>query len=97
MAQDLGGGVHDHPDPWAEAGYEPHGHGPAPAAPGLPRCPWCSNTEGHELNPRPPGGLVCGACGNQFTSAPDEYDAMAGRRALWAEETRGERTSDGAT
>jgi len=89
---DLGGGVHDDGDAWADAGYQPHQHGPhEPAAAAMPRCPWCSATKGHELNQGALGGLLCGSCGNQFTSAPDEYDAMANRRALWREETAGDR------
>jgi len=78
-------------DAWADVGYEPHEHGPAPAPDeGLPRCPWCGNTEGHVSTSSPPG-IICGdpECGNHFTSAPGEYEAMADRRRLWAEETRG--------
>jgi hypothetical protein len=93
MSTDLGGGVHEHSDAWAETGYEPHGHGPhQPPAPGLPRCPFCSNREGHELNTGALGGLLCGRCCSHFTSAPGEYEAMAAKRALWAEETKGEET-----
>lgn len=90
---DLGGGVHDDGDQWAETGYQPHTHGPhEPAGTAMPRCPFCSATERHQINEGPLGGLLCGACGAQFTSAPGEYEAMAGRRALWAEATRSGRS-----
>jgi hypothetical protein len=87
---DLGGGVHEHQDPWADQGYEPHEHGPAPGPDRdrYPRCPFCSHDGRHDINTGPLGGLICGACGNQFTSAPGEYEAMAARRAMWAEMTR---------
>lgn len=86
---DLGGGVYVEPDdPWEDVGYEAHEHGPHDAsADGLPVCPWCGHTEGHTLNEGALGGLLCGACGNHFTSAPGEYGAMSDRRRLWAEET----------
>lgn len=93
MSTNTAGGAHE--DPWTDAGYEPHGHGPhEPAASAMPRCPFCSAQDGHELNQGPLGGLLCGACGNQFTSAPGEYEAMAGKRALWAEETRDDPQAD---
>jgi hypothetical protein len=54
----------------------------------MPRCPICSHDGRHDLNTGPLGGLICGACGSQFTTAPGEYEANAARRAVWAEVTR---------
>lgn len=69
------------PDPWAEIGYAD--------GPGDPvRCPWCDHTGSHDLNTGPLGGIICGSCGNLFTSRPGEHASMGDRRRMWAEETK---------
>jgi hypothetical protein len=86
---DLGGGVYVEPDdPWEDLGYEPREDGPhEPPGDGQPVCPWCRHLGPHDPNTGRLGGILCGACGNHFTSAPGEYTAMEPRRRLWSEET----------
>lgn len=84
----LGAGVYedDAANAHVETGYSPKG-GRNAHLPDVITCPFCGETNGHQCNTSPTGGLVCGACFAVFTGAAGEVDANAARADLWRQAT----------